>query len=284
MLPLALALIIGSVDTPAAETATRVVPAGPVNRAADVNIAALYAPPPQAFETRYFPPMPGTRVLLNIGSTLARPFRPELTDLLVIVPGVVGTVVALQTDLESYRLARKIPDPQIDGKGLSFYVSYGGEGWVDVAIFLAVGLIGGRDGQRACIAGLQALAAAAIATRVGKIVFRLERPSYDPDAQHFFARPEADAMPSGHAMTAFATATVLSLEYPKFSPLFYTLALWVGLARVQQNAHWVSDIVVGAALGTLFGWQSYKLTRAFEIELQPWAGANGAGLNVARRF
>ncbi len=277
MLPLALALMIGSVDAPRAEAET----SGPL---APVNLSTLYAPGPEAFSTRYFPPMPASRVLLNIGSTLARPFRPELTDLWVIVPGIIATVVAVNTDVESHRLIRQLPDPQLDGKGLSFYVSYGGEGWVDVGIFLIIGLVGGRDGQRACLAGLQALTAAAVATRIGKIAFRMERPSYDPNAEHFFSRPEADAMPSGHAMTAFATAAVLSMEYPKLTPLFYSLALWVGLSRVQQNAHWVSDIIVGAALGTLFGWQSYKLTRDYQIELQPWAGSTGAGLNVARRF
>lgn len=282
MLPLALVFVLGAADLPAAELPADLRPASVPAPGADA--ASLVAQRPPAFETRVFPTIPISRVLLNIGSTLARPFRPELSDLFVIVPGMIGTAIALNTDIETHRLAQRIPDPSLGGKQLSYFVSYLGEGWLDLTVFLAIGLIGGRDGQRACIAGLQALAAAGIASRLGKVVFRLERPSYDPDQQHFFSRPQADAMPSGHTMAAFATAAVLAQEYPKLAPLFYSLALWVGVARVQQSAHWFSDVVVGAALGTLFGWQSWKLTREYEVDVQPWAGASGAGLSVAKRF
>lgn len=278
MLPLAMLFLLGAADLPAAAVPVDLRPAP------DVNAAVLYAQRPPAFETRVFPTIPISRVVLDIGSTLARPLRPELGDLFVIVPGIIGTAVALKTDVETHRLAQKLPDPSLGGKHLSDFVAFLGEGWLDVSVFLAIGLIGGRDGQRACIAGLEALAAAGIASRLGKVVFRLERPSYDPDQLHFFSRPQADAMPSGHAMAAFATAAVLAQEYPKLAPLFYTLALWVGVARVQQGAHWFSDVIVGAALGTLFGWQSWKLTRAYEVEVQPWAGASGGGLTVAKRF
>jgi undecaprenyl-diphosphatase len=264
MLPMVLALVLSQADAPAA--------------------AESSAPPSARFSARFFPVMPGSRVLENVGSTLARPFRPELTDLWLIVPAVVATVIALQTDVDTHRLIRQLPDPQIDGKGLSWWAGVMGEGWFDISILLAVGLIGGRDGQRACLAGLQALAAAAIASPVGKVVIRLERPSYDENGHHFFSRPQADAMPAGHAMSAFATATVLALEYPKLSPVFFLLATWVGVARIQQNAHWLSDVIVGAALGTLFGLQATKLTRRYEVEVQPWASSAGGGVTFARRF
>ncbi len=269
MLAVALALLITSVDAPLAEP---------------VSLASRAVDRPALFSHRVFPRIPITRVLLNTASTLARPFRPELTDAFVIVPAVVGTVIALNTDVQTHAAVLRLPNPVVGDQKLSYWVSYLGEGWVDVTLFLALGLLGGRDGQRVCIAGLQALAATGIASFIGKRIFRLERPSYDSGQQHWFARESADAMPSGHTMSAFATAAVLSQEYPRFAPLFYGLALWVGIARVQQSTHWFSDVVVGAALGTLFGWQSWKLTREYEIEVQPWAGTDGAGLSVARNF
>ena len=275
MLSFALVLLLGTADVPLAQT---LIP--DEARAAPVAVEDR----PLPFSMRVFPRLPIERVLLNTGSVLARPFRPELTDAFVIVPAIIGTTIALNTDVQTYAAVRRLPDPIVADKPLAFWVSYLGEGWVDVTLFLALGLLGGRDGQRVCVAGLQALAASGIASFIGKRIFRLERPSFDRTQQHWFSRDSADAMPSGHTMSAFATAAVLSQEYPRLAPLFYGLALWVGIARVQQSTHWFSDVVVGAALGTLFGWQSWKVTRELEIELQPWAGTTGAGLSVTRNF
>ncbi len=277
MVTLVLAIVLGAADVPmVAGAAPALVPSG--ERAEPV----VDRPLPSS--AGIFPRIPGTRVLLNTGSVLARPFRPEVFDAFVIVPAIIGTTIAIKTDVQSYAAAQRLPDPAVGDHRLSYWVSYLGEGYIDVAIFLALGLLGGRDGQRVCLAGLQALAATGIASFVGKRLFRLERPSFDRSQQHWFSRGSADAMPSGHTMSAFATASVLSQEYPRLAPVFYGLAMWVGIARVQQSTHWFSDVVVGAALGTLFGWQSWKVTREYELELQPWAGANGAGLTVARNF
>lgn len=274
MLACALAIVLTATDVPVAQSPSL------VPRATEPSAAGLLLPYPM----RVFPRIPIARVLLNTGSVLARPFRPELTDAFIIIPAIIGTTIALNTDVQTYAAMRKLPNPKMLDKPLSHWVSYLGEGWVDATLFLALGLLGGRDGQRVCIAGLQALAATGVASFIGKHIFRLERPSFDRTRQHWFSREAADAMPSGHTMSAFATASVLAQEYPRFAPLFYGLALWVGIARVQESTHWFSDVVVGAALGTLFGWESWKLTREYEIEIQPWAGANGAGLTVARNF
>ncbi len=244
----------------------------------------LYAP--STIQTlNEFPRMDGWRFARNVGSTLARPFQPELSDALVIVPAIAIVGLAMRTDVDTYwAIRRNIPDPMLGGRALSGWVSTLGEGWFDLSVFLIAGLVGGRQGQRICLAGVQALIAVAIASRLGKVVFREERPSYDPYHHHLFGRLKADSMPSGHSMAAFATAAVLSQEWPILSPLFYTLAAWLGVARVQQSTHWMSDVLIGAAVGTLFGFESYRVTKAFELEVSPWAGAHGGGLALSRRF
>lgn len=249
--------------------------------------------PPDAVDVRLalqsaqtFPRIGLLRFLEHTVLAMTRFVRPELTDIFVIVPAMAGTVIAVNTDVQTHRELKKLPDPQLGPERLSGWVSYLGEGWVDVAIFAAIGLIGGRNESRAAIAGLQALAAVGVVSRLGKTIFRYERPSVDPDHPKFFSDRVwlADAMPSGHTMSAFATAAVLAKEYPKAAPVFYLLATWVALARVQQSTHWVSDTVVGAALGLLIGWESWNVTRAFELEVQPWVAGSGAGIQVARSF
>ncbi|HMB96255.1 MAG TPA: phosphatase PAP2 family protein [Tepidisphaeraceae bacterium] len=55
--------------------------------------------------------------------------------------------------------------------------------------------------------------------------------------------------PSGHASLAFATAACLAIVMPRFRWLFYFGAMIVGLERIAENAHWLSDVVAAAALG-----------------------------------
>lgn len=64
-----------------------------------------------------------------------------------------------------------------------------------------------------------------------------------------------DSFPSGHTAQAFAAATFLSTEYKqrlKWIPYAaYGLATSVGLLRVANNRHFISDVFTGAGLGIL---------------------------------
>lgn len=73
----------------------------------------------------------------------------------------------------------------------------------------------------------------------------------------FFAGPSLDylhsSFPSGHTTFVFMFAVVFSHYYPKYRYLFYTFAVWVGLERVEDLAHFPSDVLAGAILGTVVG-------------------------------
>lgn len=66
------------------------------------------------------------------------------------------------------------------------------------------------------------------------------------------------SFPSGHATVAFAAATAFvdgsRLEWPNepgfIAPAAYTAATAVAVARVYGQAHWASDVLAGAAVGT----------------------------------
>ncbi len=59
------------------------------------------------------------------------------------------------------------------------------------------------------------------------------------------------SFPSGHAQTAFAAGTYLSLLVPRWAPLFLSLAGGVGLSRVYIGAHFPLDVIVGGLVGTI---------------------------------
>lgn len=66
------------------------------------------------------------------------------------------------------------------------------------------------------------------------------------------------SFPSGHTTAAFAAATVFAMEYrdSKIIPIIaYSAASLVGLSRITENQHWLSDVLVGAMLGFLSGRQ-----------------------------
>ena len=74
------------------------------------------------------------------------------------------------------------------------------------------------------------------------------------------------AFPSIHSSAAFSTAAAISEEMRLrgargrrvLAPLFYTLAAGPGLARMYADKHWASDVVMGAALGTVAGIRSVR--------------------------
>lgn len=77
-----------------------------------------------------------------------------------------------------------------------------------------------------------------------KLAFNRKRPN---GGNHGF--------PSGHASRTFAVATVLeTLHGPLVGIPSYLLAGLISFSRLDENAHNLSDLVFGAALGSAVGW------------------------------
>lgn len=70
-------------------------------------------------------------------------------------------------------------------------------------------------------------------------------------------RPDSSSgysFPSGHAALTFATAAVLDRHHSwRIALPAYALATYVATSRLHDNVHNLSDVVFGAALGTLAG-------------------------------
>jgi membrane-associated phospholipid phosphatase len=77
-------------------------------------------------------------------------------------------------------------------------------------------------------------------------------PGPDSRAADFF--DGGSIFPSGHTARAFAFATVLAERHGKKAAWFaYPVATLVGLFRIENDTHWASDVLAGAALGWAVG-------------------------------
>lgn len=60
-----------------------------------------------------------------------------------------------------------------------------------------------------------------------------------------------DSFPSGHALTIFCVAVIASAVMPVLAPLWFAIALYLALTRAFLNAHFLSDVFIGSAVGLL---------------------------------
>ncbi|MDQ6827736.1 MAG: phosphatase PAP2 family protein [Gemmatimonadota bacterium] len=69
------------------------------------------------------------------------------------------------------------------------------------------------------------------------------------------------SLPSGHTMAGFAAASAVTAETARWwpnstwyiAPIMYGGATMIGLSRMYNNAHWASDVIMGAGVGTFAG-------------------------------
>jgi membrane-associated phospholipid phosphatase len=117
---------------------------------------------------------------------------------------------------------------------------------------LAAGMVTGK--QEITKTGLRlasTLALAGVASSVGKVVFGRPRPGDSFDADGYVPFSGQEAMPSGHTAMAFAMATTLADDIDRTwaSVGLYTVAGGVAWSRINDNRHWLTDVVAGAAIG-----------------------------------
>ncbi|MFT3679510.1 MAG: phosphatase PAP2 family protein [Ferruginibacter sp.] len=84
-------------------------------------------------------------------------------------------------------------------------------------------------------------------------------------------RPDSsgnNSFPSGHTAQAFLAASFFNKEfgskYPWVSAGMYAVATSVGVFRIINNRHWVSDVLAGTGIGMLSVELSYLLEKKFK--------------------
>ena len=120
--------------------------------------------------------------------------------------------------------------------------------------------------QKSAIDMVGALAINTAIVQSLKYIVNRQRPYQKYPGEVFPYQYETDAsFPSGHASTAFATATSISLNCKKWYVVVpaYAWATAVGYSRLYMGEHYPSDVIIGAAIGAGSAWLSHWLTKKY---------------------
>jgi membrane-associated phospholipid phosphatase len=199
-------------------------------------LAQAAAVPPATEE-----PHPFKHILQNLGRDLRD--MASVDTLIIMSAGGAASLIAAQSDDRAHEWSLRGPVPSWTKIG-----KVGGDGWTQGALAFGTWAAGtatdntlvthvGSDLVRTQVLNM-------VTTRVVKIAVDRRRPSGG-----------GHAFPSGHASATFATAGVLHRHFGwKAGIPAYAAAGFVGLTRVRDRSHWVSDTVFGAAMGVAAAW------------------------------
>ncbi len=207
---------------------------------------------------------------------------PLLTgkDALLLGVFAIGTVAVSPLDM---RVAARLQDSSTQENRFLHTAATGFRILGDpgsVVAGLGIYVIGRLDEQpRVQALGLHSVEAIALASAIGaaiKFTAGRQRPfidvknPYDFQLWRGFQGDQFRSFPSGHTITAFAFASTVTRETQFWWPhagflvgtVFYGGATLVGLSRIYNNMHWASDVMAGAAIGTIMGLKVVKYTHS----------------------
>ncbi|MBS1855279.1 MAG: phosphatase PAP2 family protein [Acidobacteria bacterium] len=127
-----------------------------------------------------------------------------------------------------------------------------------MALYLGGTLRGDARMREAGLIGAEAVADTFLVGETLKMVTWRERPLEGSGNGRFWrgATKWDSSFPSGHAMQAWAVASVIAHEYPRpriIPVAAYSVASMVMVSRFTQRRHFAADVVAGAAAGWFIG-------------------------------
>ncbi|MDX1579519.1 MAG: phosphatase PAP2 family protein, partial [Gemmatimonadota bacterium] len=139
--------------------------------------------------------------------------------------------------------------------------------WPSTAPFLAGGLLltglvaDGGEGARRAGAAIAGVLSGSFANEALNRAFGRSRPGEDRGAWQFDPFGGHASLGSGHAAYTFALAAAVDeIADGWVSTPFYVAATVTGLSRIYHDRHWLSDVAVGAAIGSLVGRRATRLS------------------------
>jgi membrane-associated phospholipid phosphatase len=191
---------------------------------------------------------------------LTSPLHVRAKDLLWIAPFGIATGVALHYDADALSELGYHPSQQDTFDTISNV----GAVYVPIAAIVGGYAAGAwrKDDylQQTAVLSAEAILDAQIINLPLKYAINRQTPDQGDGTGRFWPHgpstwPDGQSMPSGHSLTAWSMAHVVSARYPgwRVRLVAYGLATTVSASRVMARQHFPSDVVVGSTLGYLIG-------------------------------
>ena len=138
-------------------------------------------------------------------------------------------------------------------------------------------------GGRTAWQSLDSMATAGIATEVMKNIFQRPRPSQSSNPDLWRQGSGNKSFPSGETATMAAFVTPIIIEYQQEHPAVWALSalpIYMGRARMASQAHWLSDVLAGAAVGVAAGTLAARRNSPLLLELTQ----DGVFIGLKHRF
>ena len=201
------------------------------------------------------------------------PFHLHETDAKWLAPLSLSTVALIATDRHTSGALVKHGD-NLDRLRISRDISWFGSNYATVGtagILYLAGRATHNDHLRETgLLGAEALLDSGILVTALKTASQRQRPTVDNSSGEFF--DGGAAFPSGHAISAWSLATVIAKEYGHHRPLVqvgaYGLATAVSLSRYTGRNHFLSDVLVGSAMGYGIGRYVYHKHHDVALDAQ----------------
>jgi undecaprenyl-diphosphatase len=131
-------------------------------------------------------------------------------------------------------------------------ISWSADGWLYFLLVPIIFLFKLQQGNEILLLAIQGFAGERMIYLMLKSSFKRRRPpKYLDSVESLITASDEFILPSGHTSAAFFFVTFLCVG---ISPLFILMYLWaiaVGLSRVILGVHFPSDILAGAAVGSM---------------------------------
>jgi membrane-associated phospholipid phosphatase len=187
------------------------------------------------------------------------PVHLRAKDLRWLVPLGLGTASLIATDQQTGDEIAESDKPLHASRVISYAGSSYGTGAIAAGFYL-IGRVTHNDRARetGLLAGEALIDSAIVATSV-KAITQRTRPTGGLSRSDFF--DGGSSFPSGHSIQAWTLATIIANEYhdkPAVQIAAYGIASAVSVARFTGRNHYLSDVLIGGAMGYGIGRYVYR--------------------------
>lgn len=188
------------------------------------------------------------KTLEVVGSDLATPLTTNAKY--IFIPGVLATSLAYLTRNSGRYQQRETFDEAKPLGNIGFLGKYIGYGALNITYVGVNYWLARKHNDAEALKRAEVMARASLyssgLTMIGKLSINERRPGFPDDKNSF---------PSGHASGAFSFASIITAEHGwGWGGAAYALAGFIAVSRINDDFHYLHDVLAGITIGASFGW------------------------------